>query len=182
MALKKCKECGNTVSSKAGNCPSCGTPIKKKTNISCIGAVFVLIVIAIAYTSISNTLNKPVKQKPETIIKTPAQKPAAEKTLAEKQAENLRKTRVAVYGEPPENSAWDGSVRCVKKYLEEVAVDPESLKFEKWGKVVYNKNDGWLVWCQYRGKNSFGGYVRNINWFIIQNNRVVDMKNFDAYE
>lgn len=32
MALKKCKECGKEVSSKAGNCPHCGIkkPVKKK--------------------------------------------------------------------------------------------------------------------------------------------------------
>lgn len=186
MALKKCKECGNEVSTKAANCPNCGVPIKKKTNISCIGAIFVLVVIAIAYNSISNTLNKTSKQKTEPTIKPPIQKPAAEKpaekTHAEKLAENIRKTRVALHGEPPESSGWDSSVRCVKRYLGNIVIDPDSLEFEKWGRIMYNDNDGWMVWCQYRAKNSFGGYVRNTNWFIIQNNRVVDMKDFDAYE
>jgi len=174
MSLKKCKECGNTVSSKAANCPSCGAQIK--THISCIGAIFVLIVIAIAGGSISNSLNKASKQKTTTDIK-PAQKQAAEKL-----AENTRKVRVATHGEPPENSAWDGSVRCVERYLEEISKDPDSLKFEKWGKIMYNDDDGWMVWCEYRGKNSFGGYVRNANWFIIRHNRVVAMKDIGAYE
>lgn len=29
MALQKCKECGNKVSSKASECPQCGHPVKK---------------------------------------------------------------------------------------------------------------------------------------------------------
>jgi hypothetical protein len=30
MALKKCKECGKKVSSKAGACPDCGAPVRKR--------------------------------------------------------------------------------------------------------------------------------------------------------
>lgn len=185
MALKKCKECGNTISSKAVNCPSCGAQLKKKTHISCLGAIFVLIVIAIAGMSISNSLNKPAKQRTIAKGKT-AQKPAvkkpAKKTQAERQAENIRKVRIAMHGEPPENSAWDGSVRCVKRYLEKIVKDPDSLKFGDWGKVMYNDKDGWLVWCEYRAKNSFGGYVRRKKWFVIQNNRVIAMKDLGAYK
>ena len=33
MALVKCKECGQKVSQKAGSCPKCGAPIKKKTSL-----------------------------------------------------------------------------------------------------------------------------------------------------
>ncbi len=33
MALVKCKECGQEVSQKAGSCPKCGAPIKKKTSV-----------------------------------------------------------------------------------------------------------------------------------------------------
>ena len=35
MALKKCKECDNQVSSNAESCPKCGAVLKKKT--SCLG-------------------------------------------------------------------------------------------------------------------------------------------------
>ncbi len=41
MALVKCKECGQEVSQKAGSCPKCGAPIKKKTSLfTWIVAVF----------------------------------------------------------------------------------------------------------------------------------------------
>ena len=99
----------------------------------------------------------------------------------EAEARKARERRVARFGNPPENSAWDGSVRCVKDYLKQIARDPDSLKFEKWGTVTYNDDAGWLVWCQYRGKNAFGGYIRNVNWFVIRHNRVIEMKEFSAY-
>jgi len=98
------------------------------------------------------------------------------------EAEMVRQKRIARFGEPPVNSAWDGSVRCVKEYLKEIARDPDTVKFEKWGKVSYNEQDGWLVWCQFRGKNAFGGYVRDINWFVIRHGRVVAMKDFNTYQ
>ena len=45
MSLKKCKECGNEVSTKAKNCPKCGAPVK--TNISCLGAIGIIILVFI---------------------------------------------------------------------------------------------------------------------------------------
>lgn len=49
MALKKCKECGNDVSTEAASCPKCGALIKKQ--IGCLGyiglAFLVLIVIGL---------------------------------------------------------------------------------------------------------------------------------------
>ena len=45
MSLKKCKECGNEVSTKAKNCPKCGAPVK--TNVSCLGAIGIIILVFI---------------------------------------------------------------------------------------------------------------------------------------
>ncbi|UYW02079.1 hypothetical protein K5I29_04040 [Flavobacterium agricola] len=48
MALIKCKECNNEVSSKAKNCPSCGVKIKK--NSGCLGwGLAILVLIFIGY-------------------------------------------------------------------------------------------------------------------------------------
>lgn len=81
---------------------------------------------------------------------------------------------IARFGEKPENSPWDGSVACVKDYIKSTARDPASLEFEKWG-VVSSAAQGWTTWCQYRGKNAFGGYVKETKDFIIRNNKVVSM-------
>ncbi|MEJ2182731.1 MAG: SH3 domain-containing protein [Nitrospirota bacterium] len=43
MALKKCKECGHEISSKAKRCPNCGAPLKK--GIGC-GTAFLIIILA----------------------------------------------------------------------------------------------------------------------------------------
>jgi hypothetical protein len=46
MALKKCKECGNEVSSQAKTCPKCGAPVPKTTAlVGCLSVVIVLMVI-----------------------------------------------------------------------------------------------------------------------------------------
>lgn len=50
MALKKCKECGHSVSSKAKTCPSCGAPVKRGTSIwSLLGLIVVVGLVASAF-------------------------------------------------------------------------------------------------------------------------------------
>lgn len=58
MALKKCKECGNDVSTKADSCPKCGAKIKAKS-IGCGGLILVLIVIGIIGALFSQNSNSP---------------------------------------------------------------------------------------------------------------------------
>ena len=94
--------------------------------------------------------------------------------------EQIDAERIAKFGEPPKNSEWDGSVKCVKDYLESVAKDPDSLKYEKWSQV-FSSDDGWLVQCDFRAKNSFGAYERYVKWFVIRNGFVVDAKDGNAY-
>lgn len=43
MALKKCKECGKEVSTKAESCPNCGAVLKRKTS-GCAGCLAVFII------------------------------------------------------------------------------------------------------------------------------------------
>jgi hypothetical protein len=63
-----------------------------------------------------------------------------------------------------QNSGLDGSVYQVQDYLKTVLKDPDSVKYEKWGKVLKNDN-GYTVWVQFRSKNSFGGYVKSMYSF-----------------
>lgn len=97
-------------------------------------------------------------------------------TISQKE---LRDMRVAKFGEPPKKSYL--GIDCVVEYLLATVRDPESLKFEKWSDIFYSE-DGWVVLCEFRAKNGFGGYNRDAKWFIIQHGRVVDMKNIDAYK
>ena len=47
MALKKCKECGKEVSTKAKECPSCGAPVKSSSSIGCLTIIAVIFLIGI---------------------------------------------------------------------------------------------------------------------------------------
>jgi hypothetical protein len=93
---------------------------------------------------------------------------------------DIQAERVSKFGESPERSPYDNSVYCVKRYLKSVAKDPDALRCDEWSDVYYSKN-GWVVKCVFRGKNSFGAYVRDEKWFVIQHGEVVDVKDIDVY-
>jgi len=100
-----------------------------------------------------------------------------------REQERLRKereARIARFGEPPRQSAWDGSYLPVKSYLRRMANDPESIRFDGCTSV-YHTDNGWLVGCDYRGRNAFGGMVRQSNWFTIVNDTVIQMHDSSAY-
>ena len=112
----------------------------------------------------------------DTKVKTKLKAIKAKNAKIEKKWKELE----AKFGDRPVQSGWDGSYRVVTIYLETVANDPDSIKIDNCTKI-YHIAEGWLVGCDYRGKNAFGGVVRNSNWFIIVENRVVKMKPSDAY-
>jgi len=58
--------------------------------------------------------------------------------------------------------------------------DPESLEMDACTEVYY-VTDGWLVGCDYRGRNAFNAMIRQSNCFIIRQGRVVSMKDGSAY-
>lgn len=64
MALIRCKECGNEVSSKSKKCPNCGCPIKKNSVINVLLSIFIIIIILIlmgifaSMNSTTNNINK----------------------------------------------------------------------------------------------------------------------------
>jgi RNA polymerase subunit RPABC4/transcription elongation factor Spt4 len=51
MAVVKCKECGNEISSKAESCPNCGAVLRKKTSL--ITWLFLILIIALAISSLA---------------------------------------------------------------------------------------------------------------------------------
>jgi len=81
-----------------------------------------------------------------------------------------------LYGEKPKNSAWDGTVYCIERYIESIAKDPDSLVFEKWSGPELVEKEGWIVLCQFRGKNGFGGYTRETKMFTIRHGNVMSIK------
>jgi hypothetical protein len=56
------------------------------------------------------------------------------------------------------NSSWDGSVKQVKRWLEENANDPRSIEYISWGSV-HKEPGGYWVQCKFRAKNGFGALI-----------------------
>lgn len=73
MALKKCKECGKEVSTKAESCPSCGAVLKKKTGfLTYIVAGFLILIVLGVIGSLMNENSTTRSSKPEAGFKMPS--------------------------------------------------------------------------------------------------------------
>ena len=74
----------------------------------------------------------------------------------------IRPTRIPTIRPTPTsivyNSAWDGSVYQVTKWLRANLKDPKSLDVMEWSPVI-ETDTGFMCRVKYRAKNSFGGYV-----------------------
>lgn len=95
--------------------------------------------------------------------------PGLDRIKAQIEAEKLL---VAVRGPKPVNSAWDGSVLEVERYLKRVMNDPDSYEHVS-STVPVGRGEYWLVRSTFRGKNAFGGKVINTKLFYIQQGQVV---------
>ena len=80
----------------------------------------------------------------------------------------------------PIASAWDGSYSAVERYLKRIARDPDSVEIDECTEVRFTR-DAWLVGCNWRGRNGFGGMNRGANWFSIRDGEVVEMHDFSSF-
>lgn len=112
---------------------------------------------------------------------TAKEKARDEKELVEQARKSaVKERRVAKFGKPPTQSQWDGSYFPVNQYLKRIANDPDSIEIDGCTKVFYT-DAGWLVGCDYRGRNAFGGMIRQSNWYTIVYDRVVEMHDLSAF-
>jgi len=96
-----------------------------------------------------------------------------------RQERAVAQDRIRRFGPMPHRYS-SGVYDEVEQYLPHVMNDPGSLEGLECTKV-YNTERGWLVGCNWRGRNGFGGMVRQANWFIIRQERVVEMLPYSAY-
>jgi len=133
MSLVRCHSCNKKISNAATSCPGCGEPRPeggwRKPKTGVLGWAF-LIVVLMAMAGRCGS------DRPQTTASKTPDKP-----------------REAVV-----NSPWDGSVWQAERAIKKRLKDPESFEAVNWGAVVKLQN-GYQVACQYRAKNSFGGYV-----------------------
>ncbi len=79
MALKKCKECGNEISTKAESCPQCGAVRNNKTGcLGYIGAAFLIFIILGVFGSFMNEGTDKKNSSRSSSSVTPKSKPQLE--------------------------------------------------------------------------------------------------------
>jgi hypothetical protein len=133
MSMRKCKECGSQVSTKAEICPSCGAKQPKRTSTLTwlVCGVLVLGVLSAAGFRPPGT---------SSAVAAPESASAAAAQAAEKKAGNARDVAGAV------------AMKLVRDNMR----DPDSLVWES----VLSNADGSVVCIEYRAKNGFGGMNR----------------------
>lgn len=96
MALKKCKECGNKVSTKAKKCPNCGAKAPKRTSIFTWSIL--AIIFFVAYSSWQTKSNMTPEERKDRIAANNAEKEAghAQQDKLEAATNSLQKQREKV--------------------------------------------------------------------------------------
>ncbi len=102
-----------------------------------------------------------------------AEQAGRQREQVEQDRKKLAACAAAFAGKPPiTNSAWDGSVPGVERYLQMTLKDPDSYKGIEWSPIAKNC-DGYSVRHKYRAKNSFGGYVIDETVFMLNPDGIV---------
>jgi hypothetical protein len=149
MAIKKCKECGKDVSTKAKTCPHCGVNVKK-SGIGCFGYIglFLLIGIPIGFINILTKSESSFKSRiPKEISQVKTKK--SNESPAKK-----RKKRIEAAFSP-----WDGSHRFLERSIKRSMNDPDS--YDHISTTYLDKGKYLIVKTTFRGKNAFGALVIN---------------------
>ncbi|MBN2017668.1 MAG: hypothetical protein JW794_06030 [Candidatus Cloacimonetes bacterium] len=147
MSLIRCPECNNKISEYAQNCPRCGyilTPeiikdikkrdkkIQRDKGIGCLAFILLLVILVL----ISHYRGR------DTVIQKP------------KSDAQLRKERIE-----KQFNSWDGSHNELTNYIKNNMNDPKS--YEHIETVYSDHGDYLIVITSFRGKNVFGGIVKN---------------------
>ncbi|MBD3339395.1 MAG: hypothetical protein GF353_09820 [Candidatus Lokiarchaeota archaeon] len=161
MALIPCPECKKKISDSSESCPKCGYKLspekieeikeneKKSQKQVAIGCAVIFAIFFVIYLICSNS---PDSQNNS--IKT---------------AEEIRKEEIGKHF-----SAWDGSHRGLTAYIKKSMHDPSS--YEHVETVYWDRGDHLIVKTTFRGKNAFGGVVKNwIQAKVDLNGNVIDV-------
>lgn len=154
MALVKCKECKEQISTKAKACPKCGAVPPKKTSL------FTWLILILIIFTVYGAYQQESSMTPEQRVAREEQRAIAAK---EKEAEKAREDAQKAVEEKEKRrkgfhclSSWDGSHPAVKKYVEEKMRDPSSFKHVETRITPVEKGEHQLV-MKYRAANGFGG-------------------------
>ena len=94
----------------------------------------------------------------------------------EKRQAKLAQAKALYYGQYGDMESQSMAQAIVKTYLGNAMNDPDSLQMGRCGPVKPTAL-GWVLMCEYRGKNSFGGLVLQHTVFFISHDQVTGTKN-----
>lgn len=99
MALEKCKECGNEVSTKAASCPKCGAVLKKKTGcLRYIGAAFLIfIILGVIGSLLNNGTNGPTSRSSSSSVSSESRSKPERKIYKEGETVHVGYTTYTVF-------------------------------------------------------------------------------------
>lgn len=129
MTIKKCKECGNDVSTKAESCPHCGAK-QKRTSIGCVGAIFIIFVFGFVGFQINNISENRTKYRQ-----------AAKQQIVKKQKEIEAQTEKKIFVENIEKHYTE-----LVKFFNQKQFDNASNRmdlFKKYYKTNYKDVDNY---------------------------------------
>jgi hypothetical protein len=143
--LIKCPACDRDVSKNAESCPHCAEPLLKKTvppkvekkdslKVGCLGFIFLFGIYAFFSNPSSDTSSQPATDSPKT-------------------AKELRRVQLEKC-----LSGWDGSHIGLTPKIKKAMNDPDSYQHDE--TKYWDANDHLVVITSFRGKNAFGGIVR----------------------
>lgn len=152
MALTRCRECNNVVSTQAKVCPNCGAPIKKFNSLPGCLTVIVCLIGAIAMAGVitmqQQERDKEAQQEQE--AQRVAKMPAAQRAAYEK-----NQALAAAKAQKKEQMRW--ARHACRTFVERSLHDPESAQFEDYETYYAEErsNGSYRVQVRVRAKNGF---------------------------
>lgn len=132
MALRKCNECKNQVSSRATICPQCGAPVKRKTS-PLAGAIALLIIIAVCTGIFTNSENGPMQRN----------LPSTGPTVAPPKARKQRSTKAPVKSLLPIRPVGVRDREPFRDWVPGIQLPPYEVVFEDTERIARTSGPSW---------------------------------------
>lgn len=145
MALEKCKECGNEISTKAKACPKCGVEIKRTSGLTKLIAGIIVFMIIFGIIESSNMQERQQAAASAEQARVAALTPAIR---AKEEADKL------------ETDQFHGANGACMEFIKQRLNDPGSAEFMHSSQSHYNhKGNLWTIQRPVRAKNAMGALV-----------------------
>lgn len=151
MALIKCKECGEKVSSKAKACPHCGVkPPPETSAFTWLVLIVIVLFVAVPFFSDRPALNVSPQDRLAAQAQRDVEAAAERERAVAEEAENRRKGFHCL-------SAFNGTHRGVVNFVSERLRDPDSFDHVETRITPVDGDGQHTLIMEYRAANGFGG-------------------------